>query len=172
MPEEAHESELERAISDAETDGRAEVGDTEVERQPGQQFYEPRFEPLANMSCRSISEMTDGQLEAYILRYQELVGEAEQALETRKAKLGAARLEKGERAKPERKKSPHRIGIEQAIALAAERKGLGQPTEGIGAVKTRRAPKLPSPKNRPTQEPGDTLLEAYWAKKRGNGDQK
>lgn len=102
-------TELEQAIQDAESEG-------EVER------YEPRFELLEAMSCRSISEMNDAQLEEYIGKYEELVYQAEQNLESKRAKLGASKLERAERSVARRgKKRAPKMDLGQAVdQLAAQ----------------------------------------------------
>lgn len=100
-------SELDAAIREAESEG-------EIER------YEPRFALLEATSCRSISEMNDGQLEEYIGRYQTLVYEAEQNLESKRAKLGASKLERHERSAARKSRKPA-AGPKMDLAGAVEK---------------------------------------------------
>lgn len=105
-------SELEKAIEQAEVEGadpRFEPGLHAEEAR-----YEPRFELLDKMSCGSIAEMSDAQLENFIGAYQELIYRAEQGLESKRAKLGAGKLEKAERATRRKSKT-----LPQAVPQAA-----------------------------------------------------
>lgn len=59
----------------------------------------PRFATL----CKSISDMSDHELEAYIKQYQDLIHQAEKALDFRRVVLGAAQIEGAQRADAKRR---------------------------------------------------------------------
>jgi hypothetical protein len=56
---------------------------------PTASFYQPRFGTLA----KTISEMSDSELEDYVKQYVELVRQAEKALDFRRVVLGSSQLE-------------------------------------------------------------------------------
>jgi hypothetical protein len=80
-------SELELALRDAE----------EAPEEKPVRKYQPRYDLAEAMTCRTLASMTDNQLTYYIQRSQELVTEAEKALEVRRQKLAAGKLEQRER---------------------------------------------------------------------------
>lgn len=59
----------------------------------GATFYQPRFGTLS----KTISEMSDSELEDYVKQYIELVRQAERALDFRRVVLGSAQLEISQR---------------------------------------------------------------------------
>lgn len=63
-------------------------------------FFQPRFGTLA----KTISDMSQRELEDYIQQYKELVRQAERALDFRRVVLGASQLEHSQRADSERRK--------------------------------------------------------------------
>jgi len=67
---------------------------------PQARFYQPRFGTLA----KTISDMTDGELETYIGRYKDLVHQAEKALDFRRIVIGSAQLEQAQRNDANRRK--------------------------------------------------------------------
>ena len=67
---------------------------------PQARFYQPRFGTLA----KTISEMTENELETYIKHYKDLVVQAERALDFRRIVLGSAQLEQAQRNDANRRK--------------------------------------------------------------------
>ena len=148
--------------------------------------YEPRFEPLVLTSCRAISEMDDLQLEAYIAKYQELVGEAEQALESRAGKLGAAKTERRERARIKAAKAPRprrepapasdkkrkpKIDLAQAVEqltpkALASRADPTQSRDGV-AVTGAGGEKVPAPPTKPPKPVVQVSALDAWLRKNG-----
>lgn len=66
---------------------------------PNSRFFQPRFGTLA----RCIADMRDNDLEEYIKYYQDLVHQAERALDFRRVVLGSAQLESSQRADTRRR---------------------------------------------------------------------
>jgi len=60
---------------------------------PNARFFQPRFGTLS----KTISEMSEPELEDYIKRYRDLVKQAETALDFRRVVLGSAQLELSQR---------------------------------------------------------------------------
>lgn len=60
---------------------------------PQARFYTPKFGTLA----KTIAEMDDNELTDYIKRYQDLVRQAERALDFRRVVLGSSQLEQSQR---------------------------------------------------------------------------
>jgi hypothetical protein len=67
---------------------------------PASRFYQPRFGTLA----KTISEMSIQELENYIKYYQDLVRQAEKALDFRRVVLGTSQVELEQRKSAERRK--------------------------------------------------------------------
>jgi hypothetical protein len=67
---------------------------------PTATFFQPRFGTLA----KTISEMTDGELESYVKQYTELVRQAEKALDFRRVVLGSSQMELTQRGDIRRRK--------------------------------------------------------------------
>lgn len=70
-----------------------------IQPAPNSKFFAPRFGTLA----KSISEMSDLDLEAYIRSYKELVRQAEVALDFRRVVLGSSQLEQAQRSDKQRR---------------------------------------------------------------------
>lgn len=67
---------------------------------PNAKFFQPRFGTL----CKTLSEMTSGELTSFVDYYKDLVKQAEKALDFRRIVLGAAQLESTERDARERRR--------------------------------------------------------------------
>lgn len=67
---------------------------------PNARFFQPRFGTLA----KTISQMTEADLEDYIKRYKDLVKQAETALDFRRVVLGSAQIELSQRQDATRRK--------------------------------------------------------------------
>jgi hypothetical protein len=103
--------------------------------------YEPRYDLAEAMTCRTLASMTDNQLTYYIQRSQQLVTEAEKALEVRRQKLAAGKLEQRER---------NGAGKRQQVFQERQKKAdYGRSVERMASAMMESPPKLTSEPKKP-----------------------
>lgn len=83
-----------------DVEGHVIQGGRHLQPLPTATFYQPRWGTLA----KTISEMSDSELEEYVKQYIELVRQAEKALDFRRVVLGSAQLESTQRADARQRK--------------------------------------------------------------------
>jgi hypothetical protein len=85
------------------------------------QAIELHFDPAEAMTCRTISSMTDSQVEVYIRRLKAWLLRAEESVQSSRRKLAAAELEQNERAAARlRQKYPDRERRKKELGSAVE----------------------------------------------------
>lgn len=72
-----------------DTEGHTVTSGRHLTPLPSATFFQPRFGTL----CKTISEMSDSDLDSYVKQYIELVRQAEKALDFRRVVLGSAQME-------------------------------------------------------------------------------
>lgn len=64
---------------------------------PGATFFSPRLDLPCNTLLKTISQMSDSEVDDYVAQYKDLVRQAERALDFRRVVLGASQLEQSQR---------------------------------------------------------------------------
>lgn len=64
---------------------------------PGATFFSPRLDLPCNTLLKTISQMSDSEVDDYVTQYKDLVRQAERALDFRRVVLGASQLEQSQR---------------------------------------------------------------------------
>jgi hypothetical protein len=83
-----------------DTEGHVVTNGRHLTPLPSATFFQPRFGTLA----KTISEMSDVELEEYVKQYTELVRQAERALDFRRVVLGSSQMELTQREDIKRRK--------------------------------------------------------------------